>query len=136
MPKDKLVIVKQLVSKALQDIQEYQTSSSPWSIQETTDRSASLHLTLGSVLRELGEFEQSASHFKWIFDHEKSIKEEKLVVPFAHYEQGILSFEQGRYKECRKSFKAVKGYGEYNFEFRLEFRIHMAVSEMDRRDLN
>lgn len=137
MPTDKLKIVEKLVKERIKEVSSYKEKSknNSWSTQEIIDRSASLYMTLGSVQRELGDFEEAAKQFQWIFDHEKQIKNEKLVVPFSHFEQGILHFLQGKTKETRKSFKNVKNYSDYNFEYRLDFRMHIALLEMDKKEM-
>lgn len=136
MPTSKLETLKSLLLTTLSH-QDLKTGSNPWTNEEIIDRTASLHMTLGSIHRELGEYKESQHEFNHIFANEKHIQKERLVIPFTCYEQGILHFQQQDYKSMKSSFNKVKsgGYSEYHFEMRLEFRIHMAMQEIDKRGL-
>jgi tetratricopeptide (TPR) repeat protein len=129
MSEEKLLIVKDLVSKMITEIEGYKD----WTDVEIVNRTSTLHMTLGSVLRELGDYEAAQKEYQWVLDREYYLGEEKLVAPFTHFELGVLYFLQNDLERTRKCFHKAKSYSDFHFEFRLEFRIHLALLELDKK---
>ncbi|KAJ3277275.1 Tetratricopeptide repeat protein 39B [Borealophlyctis nickersoniae] len=105
--------------------------STPIPLHEYTDRLAPLILIYASILRELNLLNASIKSLDWVFERDRDIKQEKFVIPFAHYELGLVYWMRGDREGCARSMARAKEFKGYNFEFRLELRIHLSLMRIE-----
>ncbi|KAI0225371.1 hypothetical protein L0F63_002033 [Massospora cicadina] len=92
-----------------------------------------LHFIRGAISKEIpSERDAAAESLKWILEHPKAAGEDIYIVPFSHYESGVLAYELGDFEKCRQQLLCARDYaGGYNFEYRLALRIHLAMLNLD-----
>jgi tetratricopeptide (TPR) repeat protein len=125
-----LTKLKPFVEGAIQQIQQL-AKQDVFTENESIERAAPLRLVLGVIHRELKEYAQAEKEFETILSID--YKTEKMVSPFAQYEYGIMEYLRNNKKQAKKRFqKAREAYKDYNFEIRLDFRIHLANMQLSQ----
>lgn len=127
MPLEYLNKAKEMVDDAILKVNKE-------AINEITEQRLSLlYFIKATLLKEIPAERQAAKNsFQWIFDHPKSVGEDTYIVPFAQYEAGVLAFEEKSVNVCRKHLESARDYStEFNFEYRLAMRIHLALLKLD-----
>ncbi|KAL7748634.1 hypothetical protein RI367_006045 [Sorochytrium milnesiophthora] len=124
------------------------------------DRLGVLKLIHAAIDKELGNLDAAVAELDWILERDKQFHEESWVPAFACYQMGVTTFsrlvraaatsEESKnktatqqeldnevalelMKETKSWFvRARDKYSEYNFEFRLALRIHLALLQLSR----
>ena len=104
----------------------------------TFDVEASLLWAKGCILQELevmgvhgqGELGTSESCFAMILDGEADIKSDKFLVPFTFYGVAVNHYLKGEKEGAVTALKKAKEYSGFDFENRLNLRIHLALTEI------
>ncbi|KAI9142872.1 outer membrane protein Iml2/Tetratricopeptide repeat protein 39 [Paraphysoderma sedebokerense] len=118
-------------------IKLYETLNSETTDAYYYDRLGILKLIRAAIYEELGEYEVAERDLLSVFDNEKKMKEEKWVMPFGTYQMGVLTARRGDLEEAKKWLaKARDKYSDYNLEFRLAFRIHIALTQINEWSKN
>ncbi|XP_066460379.1 tetratricopeptide repeat protein 39B [Eleutherodactylus coqui] len=90
-----------------------------------------VQLLKGLCLKHLGRLLQAELCFNQVIQSEKRLKYDHYLLPFTHYELGLLYKEQGdKDKAIRFIETAKNNYKDYSMESRLHFRIHAALSSL------
>lgn len=128
MPQEYLIKAKQMVEDA------FLKANKDVTYELADQRLSLLHFLKATILREIPSERQAAKDsFKWIFDHPKSVGEDTYIVPFALYEAGVLAFEENSIDTCRKYLESARDHStDFNFEYRLAMRIHLALLKLDK----
>ncbi|XP_069818081.1 tetratricopeptide repeat protein 39B [Dendropsophus ebraccatus] len=90
-----------------------------------------VQLLKGLCLKHLGRLLQAELCFNQVIQSEKRIKYDHYLLPFTHYELGLLYKEQGDKDRAIRLIEAAKtNFKDYSMESRLHFRIHAALSSL------
>ncbi|XP_064605112.1 tetratricopeptide repeat protein 39B-like [Liolophura sinensis] len=106
--------------------------SKPDSFQYYWDDYCLTLLMKGICLKYRKQPFQSEQCFKEVIAHEKDIKHDGYLVPYATVELALLYMSEGRIAEVSKLLeKAKKNYKGYQLESRLHFRIHAVRTQLN-----
>ncbi|XP_075682764.1 tetratricopeptide repeat protein 39B isoform X1 [Rhinoderma darwinii] len=90
-----------------------------------------VQLLKGLCLKHLGRLLQAELCFNQVIQSEKRLKYDHYLLPFTHYELGLLYKEQGDKDKAIRFIEAAKNnYKDYSMESRLHFRIHAALGSL------
>ncbi|KAI9591963.1 hypothetical protein BDF19DRAFT_453182 [Syncephalis fuscata] len=93
------------------------------------DRVVTLWIS-GCMLKELGELDKADEQLRQA--GRIKMQNDTLVGPFARYERGVVAWLRGNKEDAKKHWdKAQAESNDYNFEFRLAFRIHLCHVGME-----
>ncbi|KFO23308.1 tetratricopeptide repeat protein 39B [Fukomys damarensis] len=95
-----------------------------------TDDVSLLNLLKGLCLKHLGKYPKAEHYFNRVIQKEKSLKYDHYLVPYTHYELGILHYLRGDYASATKSLDNIKNYRDYPMEAPLQFRTHIALGQI------
>lgn len=94
------------------------------------DDVALLFLLKGLCLKHLGRYLMAEHYFDCVLQREKLLKHDHYLVPYAHYELGILHYLKGDYANAAKSLDNIKNYRDYSMESQLQYRAHVAFEQI------
>ncbi|KAM9187490.1 tetratricopeptide repeat protein 39B-like isoform 1-T3 [Dugong dugon] len=95
-----------------------------------TDDISLLHLLKGLCLKHLGKYSRAEHYFNHVIQKEKLLKYDHYLVPYTHYELGILYYLKRDYVSAIRSLDKIKNYKDYAMEARLQFRAHIALEQI------
>ncbi|XP_003472962.1 tetratricopeptide repeat protein 39B-like [Cavia porcellus] len=95
-----------------------------------TDDISLLYLLKGLCLKHLGKYLKAEHYFNRVIQKEKALKYDHYLVPYTHYELGILHYLRGDYASATKSLNNIRNYKDYPMEARLQFRAHIALEQI------
>eukprot|EP00026_Physarum_polycephalum_P004449 Phypoly_transcript_04468.p1 GENE.Phypoly_transcript_04468~~Phypoly_transcript_04468.p1 ORF type:complete len:714 (+),score=163.39 Phypoly_transcript_04468:74-2143(+) len=102
-------------------------------VQHQEDIQALLLLIKAVISQNLGEtkYDDAMKSLEFVC-RESHIEEDTFIKPFAYYELGMLHYFKKNLEEAKASFRKAREFSKYNFEYRLSFRLHMALTELSR----
>ncbi|XP_049640662.1 tetratricopeptide repeat protein 39B-like [Suncus etruscus] len=89
-----------------------------------------LFLLKGLCLKHLGRYLMAEHYFNCVLQREKLLKHDHYLVPYTHYELGVLYYLKGDYANAAKSLDNIKNYRDYSMESQLQFRAHVAFEQI------
>lgn len=90
-------------------------------------------LIKAAISQSLGEskYEDAMNALQFVC-HESDVEEDTFILPFAHYELGMFHFLHHNLEDAKSAFRKAREFSKYNFEYRLSFRLHLALAELSR----
>ncbi|XP_032873838.1 tetratricopeptide repeat protein 39B isoform X3 [Amblyraja radiata] len=96
------------------------------------DDESLVQLLKGLCLKHLGRYLQAELCLNQVIQNEKRIRYDHYLVPYAHYEMGMLHKGQGEWEKAKRAIETAKNnYKDYSMESRLHFRIHAALNSLN-----
>jgi tetratricopeptide (TPR) repeat protein len=92
----------------------------------------------GVMFKVCEQKEEAAGAFKKIFDNEKKLASDSLVLPYAYYEMGEMEYRSGNYQEAKAMFEkgaALKGDGHETLANRYAIAQKQLKREMKEKGL-
>ncbi|XP_078252072.1 tetratricopeptide repeat protein 39B isoform X3 [Rhinoraja longicauda] len=111
---------------------ETELQKNPKPAEYQVDDESLVQLLKGLCLKHLGRYLQAELCLNQVIQNEKRIRYDHYLVPYAHYEMGMLYKGQGEWEKAKRSIETAKNnYKDYSMESRLHFRIHAALNSLN-----
>ena len=100
------------------------------------DEYAVLLLIKGNLLRNVGRLKESVKVFEKVIKYQSWIMHEKWIVPYAHFELGMVYLKGRDWKTGTQQLVKAKKFKKYDFRRSLNFRLNSALQYVAQEEIN